>query len=313
MLFSELYETRQVNELDLNKMGRGIGRAVGGASQAIGAAAGGIAGIPGAVRRGYQAGKNIVGQGIPDTQPATARPTVAAQPVAGKSTGAASTYSTITNPETGQLYTKAELRAKYSGAQSTTPTKAIAQPNAIPGTTATTPADAVAKMTAKQAKKDIDNTITAINQMKPRSKNSTLNYGQKAFTKAVDILATTPEATPAVTPNYGTQTGANAKVTYKQPTGIPGTTTPQPANAIGPNTPGVTVTTPPASSTVVAPATKTAKISAAPSGGAPTADERAKLDQRIQAALAKQAVAESLKWSKTFDPSQTLMKQIHRS
>ena len=59
---------------------------------------------------------------------------------------------------------------------------------------------------------------------------------------------------------------------------------------------------------------KTAKISAPPSSGAPTADERAKLDQRIQAALAKQRpVAESLVWSKTFDPSRSILKKIQRS
>jgi hypothetical protein len=60
--------------------------------------------------------------------------------------------------------------------------------------------------------------------------------------------------------------------------------------------------------------TKSTKISAPPSGGAPTADERAKLDQKIQAALAKQTpVAESLTWSKSFDPSRSLLKQIKRS
>ena len=54
--------------------------------------------------------------------------------------------------------------------------------------------------------------------------------------------ATTPPATTK--PNYNAQTGAGAKVTYNQPTGVPKVNTIQPANAIGPKTPGVTVTTP---------------------------------------------------------------------
>jgi len=54
--------------------------------------------------------------------------------------------------------------------------------------------------------------------------------------------ATTTPATPSAKPNFGAQTGAGAKVTYNQPTGVPNTNTPQPTNAIGPKTPGVTVT-----------------------------------------------------------------------
>lgn len=58
---------------------------------------------------------------------------------------------------------------------------------------------------------------------------------------------TTPGITtpPPAKPNYGAQTGAGAKVTYNQPTGIPDPNAQQPTNAIGPKTPGVT-TTPPA-------------------------------------------------------------------
>jgi hypothetical protein len=58
------------------------------------------------------------------------------------------------------------------------------------------------------------------------------------------LVATTPPATIPAKPNYGTQTGAGANVTYNQPIGVPKVNTTQPANAIGPKTPGVTVTTP---------------------------------------------------------------------
>ena len=67
-----------------------------------------------------------------------------------------------------------------------------------------------------------------------------------ATTPATTTAATTPATTAPATPNYNAQTGAGAKVTYKQPTGVPNPNAPQPTNtkAIGPKTPGVTVTTP---------------------------------------------------------------------
>lgn len=45
----------------LNRIGTGIGKAVGAAAKGVGAVAGGIAGIPKAIKKGYQAGKATVG------------------------------------------------------------------------------------------------------------------------------------------------------------------------------------------------------------------------------------------------------------
>jgi hypothetical protein len=59
-------------------------------------------------------------------------------------------------------------------------------------------------------------------------------------------------------------------------------------------------------------AAKSPKITAPAPAGAPTSAERANLDQKIQQALATQPVAESLTWSKDFDPSRSLLKQIQR-
>jgi len=44
----------------LNKVGAGIGKAVGGTAKAVGAVAGGVAGIPGAIAKGFRAGKSTV-------------------------------------------------------------------------------------------------------------------------------------------------------------------------------------------------------------------------------------------------------------
>lgn len=249
MLLNEFTSPQQLDELDLNKLGRGIGRALGGTAQAVGAAAGGIAGIPGAVRRGYQAGKNIVGQGIPSATTATAtqpaQQASATAPIAGKSTGAASTYSTITNPETGKLYTKAELRAKY-GQTAGTKTAPV-----TPGV-----APAIELANAKQAKQAIDNTMAMLSKLPPQSKRAVIKHTQDALTK----LAAKP--TPAWTGR------------------------------------GVTKVT------------KPAKVTAPPPAGAPTAAEREQLEKRIQQAMGKQPVAESLTWSADFDPSETLLRKI---
>jgi hypothetical protein len=65
-----------------------------------------------------------------------------------------------------------------------------------------------------------------------------------AKTPPAATAKTPPAATAPAKPNYGTQTGAGAKVTYNQPTKVSAPNPTQPANAVGANTPGVTVTTP---------------------------------------------------------------------
>jgi len=49
-----------------NKLGRGIGRVAGAGAKALGSVAGGVAGLGGAVKKGYQAGKQTVGGGGAD-------------------------------------------------------------------------------------------------------------------------------------------------------------------------------------------------------------------------------------------------------
>jgi len=56
----------------LNKIGSGVGKAVGTAAKGIGAVAGGTAGAFSALKKGYQAGKGVVSQGG-DQDPATAQ------------------------------------------------------------------------------------------------------------------------------------------------------------------------------------------------------------------------------------------------
>jgi hypothetical protein len=83
---------QQLDELNVGKavktVGRGIGKAVGGVAQGIGAVAGGIAGIPGAVKKGFQAGKATVA-GTDTAQPQAAGSASGQQAQAGQKPAAA--------------------------------------------------------------------------------------------------------------------------------------------------------------------------------------------------------------------------------
>jgi hypothetical protein len=58
---------KQLDELDLGKIGKSIGKGVGATAKGIGAVAGGIAGIGAAAKKGYQAGKGVVSGGGSNT------------------------------------------------------------------------------------------------------------------------------------------------------------------------------------------------------------------------------------------------------
>ena len=81
-----LVESQQVDEGPLlNKIGTAIGKGAGALAKGVGAVAGGIAGAGKAIKKGYQAGKDIVGQaGDEPTAPTTgSAPSTAAAPAAG--------------------------------------------------------------------------------------------------------------------------------------------------------------------------------------------------------------------------------------
>jgi hypothetical protein len=125
------------------------------------------------------------------------------------------------------------------------PAPAVAPPKSPPATGAAANAtkDAIAPGT----------TATATANATP---GATVSPTTAPGTTATPASTTTPATTTATaTPNYGTQTGAGAKVTYNQPTGgIPNPNAPRPTNpkAIGPTTPGATVTTPAGTTTTPA-------------------------------------------------------------
>ena len=127
MRINELLVEDQVDEISLSGIGRGIGKAVGGVAQGVGAVAGGIAGIPSAVKKGFQAGKAVVGG---DSE----APAQANAPAAAPASGGVNYQSAVANKGTA---------APTGGA--TQPTSAPSAPasGATPpaaGNTATPPA-----------------------------------------------------------------------------------------------------------------------------------------------------------------------------
>jgi len=209
----------------------------------------------------------------------------------GTSTGGASTMSTITNPETGKLYTKAELRAKYGSSPDAAPAAA---------TTPTEPATAKATATTPPA------TTTA------PAAGKAANPFAYDYAAAAKMAGIKPKQ-PAPTPDYSKTFSGYGKQTMTVKPTVAKTATPAPAAPAAPTAPKAPAA--PAQPAWTGRAGTSPKISAPPKAGAPTADERAKLDQKIQAALAKQApapVTESLVWSKNFDPSKSLLRKIRK-
>jgi hypothetical protein len=54
---------QKIDELSVGGVARGVGKTVGGIAKGVGALAGGVAGIGSALKKGFQAGKNVVGGG----------------------------------------------------------------------------------------------------------------------------------------------------------------------------------------------------------------------------------------------------------
>jgi hypothetical protein len=82
----------------LNKIGAGIGKAVGTAAKGVGAVAGGVAGLGSAVKTGYQAGKNYVA-GAGDDATGTAPASTTAPSATAQSATAPATSTPGTTPQ----------------------------------------------------------------------------------------------------------------------------------------------------------------------------------------------------------------------
>jgi len=106
MRINELLTESQLQQLEegpiLNKIGSAVGKGVGALAKGVGSVAGGVAGLGAAVKKGFQAGKEVVsgaGDDVPGAAPAAGKPAVgggSAAPAVGG--GAAAPASSGTAP-----------------------------------------------------------------------------------------------------------------------------------------------------------------------------------------------------------------------
>ena len=260
-------ETTQLDEGPiLNKIGSGIGKAVGGLAKGVGAVAGGIAGIGSAVKKGYQAGKSTVGGAGDDPGAATppAGGAGAATPPAGGAGAATPPAAGATTPPAGS-----------SGA-ATPPGAAKADPA---GGAGAAKADPAAEASVKAIQQQVD-------KLSPDAKQKLLTKLQTSIEQGGQSAKENPTAQPAATSAPG---AATPDVTT--PAATDATATTQPTAA----TPDATATTQPTVGKTTAPANKAATdtfekakgdIRKVQSGTKPLPDQMA---QGVQADIAKMA------------------------
>jgi hypothetical protein len=139
-----------------------------------------------------------------------------------------------------------DLAAKQAPAKTPPAAKAPgATPPPANGATATTPPGATATTPPGATPQSADATARGEqNKGFGFNRNTGVAFNSQAEKDAVKAQAgNAPAATTPAKPNYGTQTGAGAKVTYNQPTGVPNPLK-QPTPGVKQTTPGVTSATP---------------------------------------------------------------------
>ena len=111
-VYEILTESKEINEGPiLNKIGSGIGKAVGTAAKGIGAVAGGVMGLGRAIKKGYQAGKSTVGGAGDDDEETGTAPNASSS----GSTGAAPSATTGKLPASKLAGKTATPTAKATG------------------------------------------------------------------------------------------------------------------------------------------------------------------------------------------------------
>jgi hypothetical protein len=198
-IINESKKQQQIDELDLKKVGTAVGKGVSAATQGIGAVAGGVAGLPKAFKKGFQAGKDVVGGSDSNAKNRTFQYT-------DPKTNAQSTVSV----DDSGVYYKADAK---TGAMS--PVKDPAElsnikrqdPSAKTKTTAAKSSSGVASTTAASTtatvnpeKLSLKQIKQAVDKMRKRDRDSLLTYLQSKNTATTaNTAGTTAPAKPALT------------------------------------------------------------------------------------------------------------------
>ena len=249
----------------LNKIGSGIGKAVGGLAKGVGAVAGGIAGIGSAVKKGYQAGKSTVGGAGDDPGAAT--------PPAGGAGAATPPAAGAATPPAGGAG-----GAGGAGAAKADPAGGAGAATPPAGGAGAAKADPAAEASVKAIQQQVD-------KLSPDAKQKLLTKLQTSIEQGGQSAKENPTAQPAATSAPGAAT----------PDSTTPATTDATATATATPTPDATATTQPTVGKTSAPANKAATdtfekakgdIRKVQSGTKPLPDQMA---QGVQADIAKMA------------------------
>lgn len=177
-----LVESKQLQEGPiLNKIGTGVGKVAGTLGKAVGAAAGGVVGLGKAIKKGYQAGRDVVGMaGDKAKQPAQAgnqTPAQATQPTAAQGAQAAAPAAPAQAATAAQADPTAAAPAQSTAAPPSTSQINKAGPKGAPM------ARAVQGAGAKQA---LARTTAATAQQAPDAAADTLYSQVKANVEKLD-------------------------------------------------------------------------------------------------------------------------------
>lgn len=233
-----LVESKQLQEGPiLNKIGTGVGKVAGTIGKAVGAAAGGVVGLGKAIKKGYQAGRDVVGMaGDKAKQPAQAgnqTPAQAAQPAAAQSAPAAQAAAPAQAATAAQADPTAAAPAQSTAAPPSTSQINKAGPKGAPM------ARAVQGAGAKQA---LARTTAATAQQAPDAAADTLYSQVKANVEKLDkkgkqrllvllqksIAQHATRTKPAAAPGAAAQPAA-APATPTAPPAVGATAKPAPA------------------------------------------------------------------------------------
>lgn len=231
-----LVESKQLQEGPiLNKIGTGVGKVAGTIGKAVGAAAGGVVGLGKAIKKGYQAGRDVVGMaGDKAKQPAQAgnqTPAQAAQPAVAQAAPAAQAAAPAQAATAAQADPTAAAPAQSTAAPPSTSQINKAGPKGAPM------ARAVQGAGAKQA---LARTTVATAQQAPDAAADTLYSQVKANVEKLDkkgkqrllVLLQKSIAQHATRTKPAAAPGAAAAPA--QPAAAPATSTAAPAQAAQP-------------------------------------------------------------------------------
>jgi hypothetical protein len=204
MRINELLTESQLQQLEegplLNKIGAAVGKGAGALAKGVGAVAGGVAGIGSAVKKGFQAGKEVVsGAGDDPVAPAAAPGKVpaggrAAAPAAG---GGATTAAPAAAPAAGGTAPPSAQDINAQGPAGTAP--ATAQTGAAGAALAKTTAAVDQQTTAKAGQTVYAQVKANVDKLDKKGKQRILQLLQKSMAapEPKPVAGAAPAANPA--------------------------------------------------------------------------------------------------------------------